>query len=73
MQAVILTSGIVAGKLQQTAGVSHGQENLVQLLLATQDPLKITPLDLVRAFGIIITSHAMVYAKNRNSFPTVLF
>lgn len=72
MQAVILTSGIVAGKLQQTAGVSHGQENLVQLLLATQDPLKITPLDLVRAFGII-TSHAMVYAKNRNSFPAVLF
>lgn len=62
MQAVILTSGIVAGKLQQTAGVSHGQENLVQLLLATQDPLKITPLDLVRAFGII--THAMVYAKN---------
>ena len=70
MQAVILTSGIVAGKLQ-TAGVSHGQENLVQLLLATQDPLKITPLDLVRAFGII--THAMVYAKNRNSFPAVLF
>ena len=71
MQAVILTSGIVAGKLQQTAGVSHGQENLVQLLLATQDPLKITPLDLVRAFGII--THAMVYAKNRNSFPAILF